>query len=603
MQLQMDRRRLPIFPAKKRFIQEITRVASAIVIGETGSGKTTQIPQYLLEAGVHKGRTIAVTQPRRVAAITVAQRVAKEVGCEIGEAVGYCVRFDDSSTGASKIRYSVVILDEAHERTIHTDVLFGVVKQAQKQRQMQGTLPLKVIVMSATMDVDHFAEYFNNAEVLYVEGRQFPVKLMYTREAISDYLHTALVTIFQIHQEAPASEDMLVFLTGQEEIEAMVDSIRDIARDLPSTCPALIACPMYAALPANLQLKIFQPVPAGTRKVIVCTNIAETSITIHGIKHVIDTGKVKAKVYNPSINLELLKVHNISQAQAWQRTGRAGREAPGICYRLYTEPEFHKMPENTIPEIQRCNLASVMLQLMALGVRDVVKFDFMDKPSESCLKDAKDCLQLLGALTKEERPKLTDLGRQMAAFPLDPRMAKVIISAKEHGCLEEILTIVAVLSVESVIFTPHNKREEAIGARRKFISHEGDHMTYLNIYRAFKAVDGNKHWCHDNFVNGRNLKTAMEVRRQLREICVRQELPLKSCGTDLSAVRQCFCAGFYMNSAELVADGKYVTLISRKPVAIHPSSALFQCKPGYVIYNELVKTTKCYMRRERISVS
>uniref|UniRef100_K1R3L3 RNA helicase n=1 Tax=Magallana gigas TaxID=29159 RepID=K1R3L3_MAGGI len=579
--LQQERRNLPIYPARGKIINQIQRLDTAILIGETGSGKTTQIPQYLLEANVNKNAIIAVTQPRRVAAITISQRVAEEQGTELGQKVGYCVRFEDVTSENTKIkymtdgmllreaildplmkRYSIVILDEAHERTIHTDVLFGVVKQAQSRRKAKGIRPLKILVMSATMDVDHFSAYFNAAPVLYLEGRQYPVQVFYAPEPQSDYTFSSIVTLFQIHRVEPPNKDVLMFLTGQEEIESAVKTIRDITRSTEENMAPLVVCPLYAALPSHAQLKVFKPTPRGCRKVIVATNIAETSVTIQGIKFVIDSGVVKAKVFNPNSGLDLLKVVRVSKAQALQRTGRAGRESAGSCYRLYTEQEFEQFSDSTVPEIQRCNLSSVVLQLLALGISDIVNFDFMDKPSTESIIAAVHQLHNLGAVVKETSIKLTPVGRKMAAFPLEPRLGKTLLIAKEHNCLEEILTIVSLLSVDSVLVTPQSKE-----------------------------------WCMENFINQRNMRTATEVRKQLHDICVRMDFPVKSCGNDSTTIRKCLAYGFFMNAAELQKDGsEYTSLSSRKTVSIHPSSVLFRCKPAYVIYNELVKTTKCYMR-------
>ncbi|CAL1531658.1 unnamed protein product [Lymnaea stagnalis] len=616
-ELRDARRALPIYPARQKIIAEIRKFPSAIVIGETGSGKTTQIPQYLLEAGVNSGATIAVTQPRRVAAISVSQRVAQEKNTNIGGLVGYCVRFEDVTSPATKLkfmtdgmllreaildptltRYSIIILDEAHERTINTDVLFGVVKAAQRRRLKTGQKLLKIIVMSATMDVDHFSEYFNKAPVLYLEGRQYPIQVMHTKEPQSDYLFASLVTFFQIHKEAPAGEDVLIFLTGQEEIESGVKIINDMARNLKDV-PELMVIPLYAALPSQTQIKAFAKTPPSCRKVVVATNIAETSITIPGIKFVIDSGMVKAKLYNPHSGLDLLKVVTASKAQVLQRTGRAGRESPGVCYRLFTESEFQSMSTNTVPEIQRCNLASVVLQLMALGISDVLTFDFMDKPAPESINSALEELVMLGALERQSNSdmlKLTPLGKQMAAFPLDPRFAKVILLAKEYECLEEILSIISVLSVDSVLVTLSSKRKECQQSHQKFMSSDGDHITLLNIYRAYKSVNGNKSWCFDNFINARNMHTAQEVRKQLREICERNGMTFSSCGRDSTPIRRCLAAGFFLNAAELSKDGDFITMANRTKVSIHPSSSLFQCKPACVVYTELVKTTKCYMR-------
>ncbi|KAK2537564.1 Dhx33 [Columba guinea] len=520
------------------------------LLGETGSGKTTQLPQYLYEAGIGRQGIIAVTQPRRVAAISLATRVSDEKKTELGKLVGYTVRFDDLTSDETRIKfltdgmllreaigdpmlrkYSVVILDEAHERTIHTDVLFGVVKAAQKKRKELGKLPLKVIVMSATMDVDQFSQYFNRAPVLYLEGRQHPIQIFYTKQPQSDYLHAALVSVFQIHQEAPASQDILVFLTGQEEIEAMTKTCRDIAKHLPDGCPQMVVMPLYASLPYSQQLRVFQAAPKGCRKVILSTNIAETSITIPGIKYVIDTGMVKAKKYSP-------------------------------------EDEFEKFDKMTIPEIQRCNLASVMLQLLALKVPNVLNFDFMSKPSPDAIQAAIDQLDLLGAVERKgDQLVLTPLGKKMAAFPLEPKFSKTILMSSKFHCTEEILTIVSLLSVDSVLHNPPARREEVQSVRKKFISSEGDHLTLLSIYRAFRNVGGNK-----------------------------LSMPIESSRSDTGNIRRCLAHSLFMNAAELQPDGTYSTVDSHQTVAIHPSSVLFHCKPACVVYNGLLHTNKCYMR-------
>ncbi|XP_043997362.1 ATP-dependent RNA helicase DHX33 isoform X2 [Gambusia affinis] len=584
--------------------------------GETGSGKTTQIPQYLFEAGIGRQGLIAITQPRRVAAISLAARVSEEKRTQIGKLVGYTVRFEDVTSPETKLkfmtdgmllreaigdpmllRYTVVVLDEAHERTVHTDVLFGVVKSAQRRRRELNKIPLKVIVMSATMDVDLFSEYFNKSPVLYLEGRQHPIQIYYTKQPQSDYLQAALVSVFQIHQEAPQSHDILVFMTGQEEIEALARTCRDIAKHLPDSCGPMVVIPLYASLPPAQQLRVFQPAPKGCRKVILATNIAETSVTISGIKYVIDTGMVKAKRFNPDSGLEVLAVQRVSKAQAWQRAGRAGREDSGFCYRLYTEQEFDNLTPMTVPEIQRCNLAGVMLQLMALGIPDVMNFDFMSKPSPEAVRSAVEHLELLGAVERKDgQVLLTSLGKRMASFPLEPRYAKTILLSPDFSCSEEILSIVSLLSVDTVLYNPPARRDEVLAARKKFSSSEGDHMTLLNIYRAFKKVGGNKEWCRENFVNSRNMGLVKDVQAQLREICLKLNLKLESCGADTGNVRRCLAHGMFINAAELQPDGSYLALDTHQAVAIHPSSVLFQAKPAYVVFNELLHTSRCYMR-------
>lgn len=614
--IDVQRKQLPIYQAKPQLLNQLRQLNNAILIGETGSGKTTQLPQYLYEAGIGRQGIIAITQPRRVAAISLAGRVAEEKRTQLGKLVGYTVRFEDVTSSETKLRfmtdgmllreaigdplllrYTVVILDEAHERTVHTDVLFGVVKTAQRRRKELNKIPLKVLVMSATMDVDLFSEYFNKSPVLYLEGRQHPIQIYYTKQPQSDYLQAALVTIFQIHQEAPPSQDILVFMTGQEEIEALGRTCRDIAKHLPDGCGPMVVIPLYASLPPVQQLRVFQPAPKGSRKVILSTNIAETSVTISGIKFVVDTGMVKAKRFSPDSGLEVLAVQRVSKAQAWQRAGRAGREDSGSCYRLYTEDEFDNLIPMTVPEIQRCNLAGVMLQLMALGIPDVMNFDFMSKPSPEAVRSAMEHLELLGAVEKKDGAViLTALGKKMASFPLEPRYAKTILLSPEFSCSEEVISIVSLLSVDTVLYNPPARRDEVQAARKKFMSSEGDHMTLLSIYRAFKKVSGNKDWCRENFVNSRNMSLVKEVQSQLKEICLKLNLKLESCGANTENVRRCLAHGMFVNAAELQPDGSYLALDTHQPVAIHPSSVLFQAKPAYVVFNELLHTSRCYMR-------
>uniref|UniRef100_A0A3Q3ANC9 RNA helicase n=1 Tax=Kryptolebias marmoratus TaxID=37003 RepID=A0A3Q3ANC9_KRYMA len=582
--IDVQRKRLPIYQAKPQLVYQLRQLNNAIVIGETGSGKTTQIPQYLYECGTGRQGIIAITQPRRVAAISLAGRVAEERRTQLGKLVGYTVRFEDVTSSETKLkfmtdgmllreaigdplllRYTVVVLDEAHERTVHTDVLFGVVKTAQRRRREINKVPLKVIVMSATMDVDLFSEYFNKSPVLYLEGRQHPIQIYYTKQPQPDYLQGALVSVFQIHQEAPPSHDILVFMTGQEEIEALARTCRDIAKHLPDGCGPMVVIPLYASLPPAQQLRVFHPAPKGHRKVILATNIAETSVTISGIKYVIDTGMVKAKRFNPDSGLEVLAVQRVSKAQAWQRAGRAGREDSGFCY----------------PSLcfTKC-VGSEHVLFIPEAVRAAVEQ-----------------LELLGAVEKkEEQVLLTSLGKKMANFPLEPRYAKTILLSPDYSCCEEILSIVSLLSVDSVLYNPPARRDEVHAARRKFTSSEGDHMTLLSIYRAFKKVSGNKEWCRENFVNSRNMSLVKEVQAQLREICLKLNMKLESCGADTGKVRRCLAHGMFINTAELQPDGTYLALDTHQTVAIHPSSVLFQSKPAYVIFNELLHTSRCYMR-------
>lgn len=629
--LEDARKNLPIYKIRSKLISEIRQNPALILLGETGCGKTTQIPQYIHENHPHMKGMIACTQPRRVAAITVAQRVAAEISEDLGKTVGYCVRFEDVTSTETKIkymtdgmllreaisdpllsRYSIVILDEVHERTIHTDMLLGIAKQAQQKRANNKAdhhlKPLKIILMSATMDVDVFSDYFNKAPVLYLEGRQFGVEVFHSASEQTDYLFSAISTVFQIHKSAPLNEDILVFMTGQEEIESTVKTITELNKANLKNLPLLVL-PLYASMPSNKQLKVFEKAPTGYRKVIISTNIAETSITIRGIKYVIDTGMIKSKLYTPSTNVELLKVQKISKSQAWQRTGRAGRESAGICYRLFTESEFESMPLSTVPEILRSNLSSVALELIALGVKDLINFDFMDKPSPESLNAALCELENLGAITKSgnlgEKSSsydLTPIGKRMSQFPLDPKLSRCILAAEKLNCVEDIMKIVSILSVETIFhnssanMSNSSKRDVAETIKQKFTSADGDHITLLNVYKAFVANKNNKEWCHENLLDYKNLKLAVEICKQLRGICQRNNIHIMSSLSDTVNIRYALIHGFFMNAAEYQKENEYKTITTRQLVYIHPSSVLFNSKPTCILYNELVKTNKTYLR-------
>ncbi|XP_013101680.1 ATP-dependent RNA helicase DHX33 [Stomoxys calcitrans] len=616
MQMEQQRQALPVTGCRKRLIQEIYKSDTLLIMGETGSGKTTQIPQFLLAAGLCNKGMIAVTQPRRVAAITVAKRVAQEQHSQLGETVGYTVRFEDCTSARTRIRfmtdgfllrealadrllrnYAVIMLDEAHERTVSTDVLFGIVKEAQRQRRLRSLLPLKVIVTSATMDIDHFGRYFG-VKGMYLEGRTHPVRVMHAKESQSDYLHATLVTLFDIHRNTPSNHDVLIFLTGQEEIEAMAQQIRQIAKTNINNVASVRVFPLYAQLPQNKQLECFLPAPANARKIVLATNIAETSVTIPGVRCVIDSGFVKRRIYSPSTGLDVLRVVRISQAQSWQRCGRAGRDAPGTCYRTYTQEEmnaFEKMPK---PEILRSNICSTVLQLLALGI-DCKSFDFLDRPSPEAMETAYQKLESLGAVRNASTvPELTPLGRQMAQFPLDPQYSKLLLAAPQFSCMEEMLSLVAVLSGDNVFVSSVEKREHANLAHAKFHSKYGDHLTLLNVFSAFQKTEKIKLWCHDNFLNTRNLSYARDVRKQLLEVVERLALQINSCGNNYDQVRKCLLVGLFDNIAELQRDNFYMTITGRQRAKIHPSSVFHgKYRPEYIIFSEIVLTERNFLRQ------
>ena len=609
LSIKEQREGLPVFRFRKQLLEAVENNQILICVGDTGSGKTTQLTQYLAEAGYTANGQIGCTQPRRVAAMSVAKRVAEEVGCGLGQEVGYTIRFEDRTSPETRIKYmtdgmlqrevlldpqlrkySIIMLDEAHERTIATDVLFALLKKTAKRRP-----DLKIIVTSATLDADKFSEYFNKCPIFTIPGRTYPVEIMYSKEPESDYLDAALVTVLQIHVCEP-SGDILVFLTGQEEIDSACEILFERMKALGPNVPELIILPVYSALPSEIQSRIFEPAPPNARKVVIATNIAETSLTIDGIYYVIDPGFVKQNAYDPKLGMDSLVVTPISQASARQRSGRAGRTGPGKCFRLYTESAFQsEMLPTTVPEIQRQNLAHTILMLKAMGINDLLHFDFMDPPPTNTMLTALEELYALSAL--DDEGLLTRLGRKMADFPMEPALAKVLIFSVEQGCSEEMLSIVAMLSVQTVFYRPKEKQQQADQKKAKFHDPSGDHLTLLAVYQGWARSKFSSPWCFENFIQARSMKRAQDVRQQLVTIMERYRHPIISCGRNTNKIRQALCSGFFRNSARKdQQESCYKTLTESTPVYLHPSSALFGKPAEHVIYHTLVLTTKEYMQ-------
>ncbi|XP_071276535.1 pre-mRNA-splicing factor ATP-dependent RNA helicase DHX16 isoform X3 [Agelaius tricolor] len=608
--LQDGRRALPIFPFRDELVAAVAQHQVLVIEGETGSGKTTQIPQYLHEEGYTRGGLkIGVTQPRRVAAMSVAARVAVEMGTKLGNEVGYSIRFEDCTSERTVLKYmtdgmllrefltepdlasySVIMVDEAHERTLHTDVLFGLIKDIARFRPQ-----LKVLVASATLDTERFSAFFDHAPVFRIPGRRFPVDIYYTKAPEADYLEACVVSVLQIHVTQPPG-DILVFLTGQEEIEACVELLQERCRRLGSRLPELLVLPIYANLPSELQARIFQPTPPGARKVVVATNIAETSVTIDGIVYVLDPGFCKQKSYSARTGMESLVVTPCSKASANQRAGRAGRVAPGKCFRLYTAWAFqHELEETAVPEIQRADLGALVLLLKSLGINDLIHFDFLDPPPHETLVLALEQLYALGALN--HLGELTTLGRRMAELPVEPMLAKMILASEQYGCTEEVLTVAAMLSVNNAVFyRPKDKVLHADSARVAFSVPGGDHLVLLNVYNQWVASGHSLQWCYEHFVQARSLRRARDVREQLQGLMERVEIAPSSCQGNLDLVRKAITAGFFYHTARL-ARGGYRTVKHQQPVFIHPNSALFALQPRWVLYHELVCTSKEFMRQ------
>ncbi|WFD35383.1 RNA helicase [Malassezia cuniculi] len=606
--LREQRQYLPAFACREDLMRVLRENQVVVVIGETGSGKTTQLCQFLHEEGYTKYGIVGCTQPRRVAAMSVAKRVSEEMECELGSTVGYSIRFEDCTSPETKIkymtdgvmlreslterdldRYSAIILDEAHERSLSTDVLMGLIKKVLSRRR-----DLKLIVTSATMNADRFCQFFGDAPVFTIPGRTFPVDILFSKTPCSDYVDSTVKQILSIHL-GQGKGDILAFMTGQEDIEVTCEVAIERLKQIEDA-PPLLMLPIYSQMPADLQAKIFLPSENGERKCVVATNIAETSLTVDGIMYVVDCGYSKLKLFNPRLGMDSLQITPISQANASQRSGRAGRTGKGTAYRLYTEMAFlNEMFPSTIPEIQRTNLANTVLLLKSLGVKNLLEFDFMDPPPQDNILNSMYQLWVLGAL--DNVGSLTTLGKHMSEFPMEPSLSKILITSVEYGCSEEMLTIVSMLSVPSVFYRPKERQEESDAAREKFYVAESDHLTLLHVYSLWRNNGFKDSWCSAHFLHPKVMRKAREVRAQLEDIMKSQKLNIVSSGNDWDIIRKCITSGYFHQAARVKGIGEYMHCRTGMPMNLHPTSALYGLgyTPDFVVYHELTLTSKEYM--------
>ncbi len=568
-------------------------------------------------------------QPRRVAATTVAIRVAEEVGCEVGKEVGYSIRFEDVTSATTRIKfltdgllirealvdpllskYSVIMVDEAHERSISSDILLGLLKKIRKRRP-----ELRIIISSATLQAEDFRNFFSQttdetateedkerneiAAIVSLEGRTYPIDVLYLESPAEDYLEKAVSTVFDIHTNEPRG-DILVFLAGREEIDQAVQAVSERSAQLPPGSESILPLPLYAGLSTEQQMYVFEEAPINFRKVIFATNIAEASVTIDGIVYVVDSGFVKLRAYNPRTGIETLTTTPVSKASAAQRAGRAGRTKPGKCFRLYTEDAYLGLPDVNPPEIQRSNLAPFILQLKALGIDNVLRFDFLTSPPAELMIRALELLFSLGAL--DDYAKLTKpLGLRMAELAVEPMMAKTLLAAPSFGCLSQMLTIAAMTSVGGSIWIQHDgEKKRTESARRKFAAEEGDHLTLLNVYLTF-VTKGRKEarFCHDNMINFKTMTRAVSIRAQLKRylerfgIAVDESLAIATPdhGNKAEQIRRCLTTGYFAHAARMQADGTFRNVSGTTILHAHPSSLLFNRRFSIHCYSLFIQKT------------
>ncbi|PRT52629.1 putative ATP-dependent RNA helicase DHR2 [Wickerhamiella sorbophila] len=615
-----QRRRLPMYKGRKAVTEAVLASQVTVIIGETGSGKSTQLPQLLLD--VDPKQRIAVTQPRRVAAMSLATRVAAEMQTGLGERVGYQVRFQ-AKLGLQTVlryvtdgmllreimidpnlrRYTTIIIDEAHERTVTTDLLLGLLKQILANRPQ-----LRVVVMSATLDAETFSEFFGGARILYVEGKTYPVERFYLKAEESNLVEATVKAVEQVNSTQPTG-DVLVFLSGQDEIEATAEQLHSRAPNRPNNVPKIWAVPLYAALPERAQQKAFAETPARTRKVVLATNIAETSLTIPGIRYVIDGGRRKVRVYRSKLGLDSLLPVSISQASAAQRMGRAGREAPGKCFRLYLESDYMKMAPHTEPEIALCPVSGPVLTLKNAGVDNVYEFPWIQTPNQRSVANALLQLYALGAL--DSAGKITKFGSKMSVLPVDPALAAVLVHAvdQEVHVRDAVIDIAACLNVPDLLLTPPvAKQGEVAEARAELFpaaAQYGDLILVKQIYDAYESLVASgagrrdvRDWCARIAVSPRAMQSVNQIRAQLRRYLrlTRERDQADEDTIDYELIIKSFLRGYPTNTAVGLADRRYQSTVNNQPINIHPSSSLFGRRSAAIMYLEYVFTTKAYAR-------
>ena len=605
---------LPVSQRKAEIQKLLSEHQVIVVAGETGSGKTTQLPKMCLELGFGNLGMIGHTQPRRIAARSVAARIAEELETELGGLVGYKVRFNDQISDDTQIKlmtdgillaeiqndrflnqYSCLIIDEAHERSLNNDFILGYLKQLLPRRR-----DLKLIITSATIDVERFSKHFNNAPIIEVSGRTYPVEVRYrpvVEEDDQDQLQGILNAVDELQAEGRG--DILIFMNGEREIRDTAEALQK--QNLKHT----EILPLFARLSAQEQNKIFHP--SGLNRIVLATNVAETSLTVPGIKYVIDPGTARISRYSYRTKVQRLPIEPISQASANQRKGRCGRVSEGICIRLYSEEDFNSRPEFTDPEILRTNLASVILQMTALGLDDIEAFPFVDAPDKRHIQDGIKLLEELGAFemvrTKAgEKRQLTAVGRQLAQLPVDPRLAKMLLGAVSQGALHEVMIIVAALSIQDPRERPQEKQQASDEKHRRFADKKSDFLAFLNLWRYLqeqqKELSKNqfRRQCQKDFLNYLRIREWQDIYHQIRLTVREMGLPINSEKAEYQQIHTALLSGLLSHIGLKEAEKQQYLGARNAHFAIFPNSVLFKKQPKWVMAAELVETSKLWGR-------
>ncbi|MGP1530940.1 MAG: helicase-related protein [Treponema sp.] len=606
----IDYKKLPVYEQKERILETLKSNQVIVVQSPTGSGKTTQLPVILYEAGYSQGGMIAVTQPRRIAALSVSEFIAKQLHTTYPGLVGYKMRFEDKTDQSTKIKimtdgillqelkldpwlskYSVIMVDEAHERSLNIDFVLGLLKRILAERK-----EFKVIVSSATMNAEAFSEYFDGCPIVTIDTITYPVAMIYDPPAISagtstDAASTALIekicnTVERILDNKEKG-GILIFLPGEKIIKDCM-----IALNHSSFAKKIFTLPLYGRLPKDEQENVFKKPPAGRKKIILSTNIAETSVTIADITTVIDSGLAKMNFYNPRTFTSSLTETTVSKASCNQRRGRAGRTCEGTCYRLYTRKDFDTRQMYTTEEIYRTDLSEVVLQMADLGIKDFYGFDFISPPGREGIIGAVDTLNMLGALSPDNT--LSSIGKLMAAFPLEPRISRIIVEAvmRFPGVLEEALIAASFLSANSPFVLPPGEEMDARKAHHAFRDMHGDFVSYLNIFAAFKSAKNKTKFCERNYLDERIMLEIENIDLQLQEIVSAMKIPLTGGG---SRTDYLCCIGAGMIQFVCVRAGRdNYRSVTADHICIHPGSVMFRQDPLYIVAGEIVRTSRMF---------